>query len=138
VRALRFAYDRTFEVAINRTMRLNPAFAEDFARAWVQAWNDRDLEAILSHYAGRIVFHSPRIDLILGTGEAFITGKDTLRTYWREALARSPQLYFELDDVLIGSNALTLLYTNHRDEKVAETFVFDESGAVTLSIAAYG
>jgi ketosteroid isomerase-like protein len=119
-------------------MRLNPAFAEDFARAWVQAWNDRDLEAILSHYAGTIVFHSPRIDLILGTGEAFITGKDTLRTYWREALARSPQLYFELDEVLIGSNALTLLYTNHRDEKVAETVVFDESGAVTLSIAAYG
>jgi hypothetical protein len=119
-------------------MRLNPAFAEDFARAWVQAWNDRDLDAILSHYADTVVFNSPRIDLVLGTGEAFVTGKEALRAYWSEALARSPQLYFELDEVLIGSNALTLLYTNHRDEQVAETFVFDETGAVTLAIAAYG
>jgi ketosteroid isomerase-like protein len=119
-------------------MRLNPAFAEDFARAWVQAWNDRDLEAILSHYADTIVFHSPRIDLVLRNGAAKIEGKDALRNYWRAALERSPKLYFELDDVRIGSDAMTVLYTNHRDESVAETFVFDETGAVVLSIAAYG
>jgi hypothetical protein len=119
-------------------MRLNAAFAEDFARAWVQAWNDRDLDAILSHYADSIVFHSPRIDLVLRNGAAHIEGKAGLRAYWTEALARSPALYFEIDEVLTGSNAMTVLYTNHRDEKVAETFVFDDSGAVTLSIAAYG
>jgi ketosteroid isomerase-like protein len=118
-------------------MRLNPAFAEDFARAWVQAWNDRDLEAILSHYDETIVFHSPRIDPVLRNGAAKIEGKDALRDYWRAALERSPKLYFDLDDVLIGSDAMTVLYTNHRDEKVAETFVFDETGAVVVSIAAY-
>jgi ketosteroid isomerase-like protein len=119
-------------------MRLNPAFAEDFARAWVQAWNDRDLEAILSHYADTIVFHSPRIDLVLRNGAAKVDGKDALRAYWGAALERSPTLYFELDDVLIGSDAMTVFYTNHRDERVAETFVFDETGAVILSIATYG
>ena len=119
-------------------MRLNPAFAEDFARAWVQAWNDRDLGAILSHYSEDIVFHSPRIDGILKNGAAFVAGKAALEAYWAEALARAPSLFFELDEILIGSNAMTVLYRNHRDENVAETFVFGEDGAVVLSIAAYG
>ena len=33
--------------------------AQAFAREWVKAWNDHDLEAILSHYAEDVVFHSP-------------------------------------------------------------------------------
>jgi hypothetical protein len=112
-------------------------FARDFARDWVKAWNDHDLEAILSHYAEDVVFHSPRIRMVTGNDVDAISGKAALRDYWGQALARLRDLYFEVDQVLPGSDALTILYTNERSQYVAETFIFGADGKVVRSIAAY-
>lgn len=111
--------------------------AQQFASAWVKAWNDHDLDAILSHYAEDVVFHSPRIRIVTGNDVDFVTGKPSLRAYWAAALERLRSLFFEIDQVLPGSNALTILYTNERSQHVAETFVFNAAGKVERSIAAY-
>ena len=116
---------------------LSRTFAEGFANDWLSAWNDRDIDRILSHYADDVVFHSPRIALVMGNGAATVRGKKALQTYWTEALLHARELYFDLDDILVSSDAVTILYTNHREEKVAETFVFNADGEVALSIAAY-
>jgi len=112
-------------------------FARDFAREWVKAWNDHDLEAILSHYAEDVVFHSPRIRIVTGRDVDFVQGKAELRAYWSAALSRLRDLFFEIDQVLPGSDALTILYTNERSQYVAETFVFGTDRKVVRSIAAY-
>lgn len=111
--------------------------AQQFAREWVKAWNDHDLEAILSHYAEDVVFHSPRIRLVTGRDVDCVTGKAELRSYWGAALERLRNLYFEIEQVLPGSNAMTILYTNERSQHVAETFVFNAAGKIERSIAAY-
>lgn len=111
--------------------------AQAFAREWVKAWNDHDLEAILSHYAEDVVFHSPRIRMVTGKDVEFVRGKAELRAYWGAALERLRNLFFEIDQVLPGSDALTILYTNERSQYVAETFVFGANGKVVRSIAAY-
>lgn len=111
--------------------------AQQFAREWVKAWNDHDLEAILSHYAEDVVFHSPRIRMVTGRDVDFVTSKAELRSYWSAALERLRNLYFEIEQVLPGSNAMTILYTNERSQHVAETFVFNRAGKVERSIAAY-
>lgn len=116
---------------------INPDFAERFARGWVQAWNDHDLPAILSHYADDVVFHSPRIRTVTGRDADSLSGKQALGDYWSAALSQSRDLYFEIDQVLAGSDALTILYTNQRQQTVAETFVFSTHGQVVRSIAAY-
>ncbi len=112
-------------------------FAQTFAREWVKAWNDHDLAAILSHYAEDVVFHSPRIRLVTGRDVDFVQGKEELRAYWSAALSRLRDLYFEIDQVLPGSDALTILYTNERSQYVAETFVFGKDRKVVRSISAY-
>ena len=116
---------------------LTRSFAESFAQDWLAAWNDRDIERILSHYSEEIIFHSPRIARVMGNEALSIFGKKTLRDYWSKALALAPQLFFELDDILVGSDAITILYTNHREELVAETFVFGAESKVVGSIAAH-
>lgn len=116
---------------------MNRAEADEFAQDWLEAWNDRDLDAILAHYSDGIVFHSPRIAKVLDTKAKFITGKPKLREYWTQALDIATDLFFELDDVMVGSDAVTLLYTNHRDQQVAETFLFDEDGEIYCSIVTY-
>lgn len=116
---------------------LSRTFAESFARDWLAAWNDRDIERILSHYGDEIIFHSPRIARVMGNEATSVFGKKALRDYWTKALALAPQLFFELDDILVGSDAITILYTNHREELVAETFILGPDGKVARSIAAY-
>jgi ketosteroid isomerase-like protein len=111
--------------------------AGSFARDWVKAWNDHDLEAILAHYAEDVVFHSPRIRMVTGADTNSVSGKMALRAYWSRALAQARDLYFEVDHVYAGSDALTIVYTNHRQQSVAETFLFGSDGKVVRSVATY-
>lgn len=111
--------------------------AERFARAWVAAWNDRDIEAVLEHYDEKITFHSPGIAVVTGKQVASVSGKPDLRAYWEDAIERAPKLYFALDQVFTGSDTVTLLYTNHRDQSVTETFIFGDNGKVVRAMAAY-
>jgi hypothetical protein len=109
--------------------------ANAFAQVWIAAWNARDLDAILSHYEPDIVFLSPYAERVIGTGR--VVGIDTLRAYWRRGLDANPDLHFELDAVLAGFEALTILYRNHRGQQVAETLEFGGSGKVVRSFACY-
>ncbi len=112
-------------------------FAERFARAWAEAWNDRDLDAVMANYADDVVFYSPRIAVLLGEGRESISGKAALRDYWEAALDAAPSVYLDASRVFVGSESVTILYTNHRDESVAETFIFNSSRLVSVSVAAY-
>lgn len=116
---------------------LDREWAERFAAEWIAVWNRHDLDAILSHYADDIVFRSPRIALVMGEAVDFVAGKAGLARYWGKALAQSRDLHFTADRLYVGSDSLTIAYRNHRDQHVAETFVFDATGTVQESIAAY-
>lgn len=110
--------------------------AEAFARDWIAAWNSRNLEAILSHYAPNIIFLSPTAERLTGNGR--VEGIAALRAYWRAGLDIIPELRFELQSVLVGHDCLTILYRNHRDQQVAETVEFGSDGKVVRSFACYG
>jgi ketosteroid isomerase-like protein len=116
---------------------MDPEQAERFASEWMDGWNNRDLDAVLAHYAEDVVFHSPRIAVVTGEALHSVTGKAALRRYWTRAFESSPDLRFSLETVLLGSDALTIIYRNHRQQQVAETFIFDRSGLVTRSVATY-
>lgn len=108
------------------------AFAED----WLAAWNDHDLDRILSHYAPEIVFLSPVAQARLGDGR--VEGLEALGRYWRGGLDAQPALRFELLQVLTGHGCLTIRYSNHRGQAAAETFEFGPDGKVVRSFACYG
>lgn len=111
--------------------------AEHFAKDWIDAWNARDLVRILSHYADDIVFHSPRIALVMKEPVDKVTGKDALARYWGQALSQAKDLHFTLERIYLGSDSLTIAYRNHRGQNAAETFVFDGQCLVTESFATY-
>jgi len=106
-----------------------------FAQDWVDAWNARDLERILSHYAAEIVFLSPVAARRLGDGR--VTGIAALRAYWGSALAAIPDLRFELEAVLSGHQCITILYRNQSRQLVAETVEFNAAGKIVRSSACY-
>lgn len=109
--------------------------ARVFADEWIAAWNARDLDRILSHYADEIVFLSPVAELVVEEGR--VAGKDALRAYWTTALAAVPDLHFELTGVRVGYECLTILYRNQRGQDVAETVELGAGGLVVRSFACY-
>jgi ketosteroid isomerase-like protein len=106
-----------------------------FAREWIEAWNSRDVERVLAHYADDIVFLSPYALKVAGAGR--VVGKAALRAYWTKALAGLADLRFELVEALDGHDCATILYTNQRGQRVAETCEFGGDGLVVRSFACY-
>ena len=117
------------------TQTMTPATAATFAADWIAAWNSHDIERILGHYAAEIVFLSPVAARRMGRGR--VEGLPALRAYWSAGLAAQPDLKFELRDVLVGFQSLTICYSNHRGQRAAETFEFDAEGKVIGSTACY-
>jgi YbgC/YbaW family acyl-CoA thioester hydrolase len=120
---------------------MSEASAQSFARAWIDAWNRRDVEAVLEHYAEDASFLSPKAERFLGSPR--IEGKASLRAYWETALAQLPALRFTLDAAFWSprSETLTVLYQaelgTEAPARVAEIMRF-RAGKIVQGEALYG
>ncbi len=114
-------------------------FAQRFAVEWIAAWNAHDLERILSHYTDDFEMRSPVIAERMGVVTGVLRGKAAVRTYWGTALAATPELHFELRDLLLGVDTIVLYYYNAvRGRMVAESLTFNAERQVILAAAHYG
>jgi acyl-CoA thioester hydrolase len=119
---------------------LDDAGAKRFAQAWVAAWNRRDIEAVLAHYAEDAVFVSPKAMAFLGKAEA--RGKGELRAYWQAASARIRSLHFALEEAAwsAADQTLTMVYVATIDEQArrAVEIVRFRGGLIVRGEALYG
>lgn len=115
---------------------LTAEFARAFAADWIAAWNSHDLDRVLSHYRDDFSMSSPYIASIAGEASGTLQGKAAVAAYWRQALARMPQLRFELVATLVGADSLALYYKGVRG-MAAEVFFFDADGQVCRACAHY-
>ena len=106
-----------------------------FAERWSEAWNGRDLEGVLSHFAEDVIFTSQRAVQFLG-GDGLVRGKAALRAYWTEALRRQPDLRFEVLAVYNGVHTIVINFRNHLGGLVTEVLTF-EDGLVVQGHAAH-
>jgi ketosteroid isomerase-like protein len=112
--------------------------AQRLAEEWYAAWNDHDLERILSHYSDDVAFVSPFAVEIAGRPDGRLVGKEALRAYFGAALERFPDLKFEPIALMVGIGSLVLHYHSVQDLLAAELMVLGEGSLVTEVIAHYG
>ena len=115
--------------------------SEAFASRWVEAWNRRDVDAVLEHFREDVVFTSPTALAVVGS--PIVQGKDALRAYWTAALARIGSLRFTMDYVLWdpARRELAIIYTSDIDgriRRVSENLMFNESGQVLAAEVFHG
>jgi hypothetical protein len=115
---------------------MNETEAQEFARTWLAAWNARDLDAVLAHFADDVTFSSPMARRLVGGSEGVIRGKDALRAYWQRGLDAFPDLRFELLGVYLGIEELVLNYRNQNGGLVNEVLRF-EYGLVVEGFGTY-
>lgn len=115
---------------------LNREFADRFASEWIAAWNAHDVERVLAHYTEDFEMSSPYIVSIGGEPSGTLRGRQAVGDYWRLALARMPDLRFELVATLLGAHSLTLYYRGARG-MAAEVFFYAADGRVEKACAHY-
>lgn len=113
-------------------------FAQEFAQEWIEVWNSHDLDRILTHYSEDFSIESPLALKRLPETKGIVSGKENVRNYWRIGLDGIPDLKFELIDILVGINSITLYYLNTATgKKTAELMVFNADHKVCKTIANY-
>ena len=117
-------------------INLDEQFAKKFAQEWVTAWNKHDLDEILAHYSEDFEMSSPVIRQLANEPSGILRGKSAVRAYWARALAKFPDLHFELLNILVGANSLVIYYRGHRG-LAAEVFFYNEQGKVNRAYAHY-
>lgn len=111
--------------------------ARDFATEWIEAWNSRDLERILTHYAEDVVLVSPVAANLLNDPTGTVRGKQALRAYFKKGLEVHTKFRFELIETMWGLSSVVLYYKNQRGTKSGEFMEFDADGKIVRVVANY-
>jgi SnoaL-like domain len=111
--------------------------ANDFAQRWIAIWNSQNLPHILNLYSDDIEVTSPKIKIFLGIEESTLKGKLVVGEYWRTALQKVPNLFFELLDVTMGVNSVAIYYKSVFEKMAMEVMFFNEEGKINKMFAHY-
>ena len=122
-------------------MRMTYESMMSFAETWIAAWNRRDVDAVLSHFAEEAEFVSPMAHNFVG--RPALRNKKELEDYWRAALAAISSLEFKLDHATWDGKRreLNVVYEanlNGERKRACEIMQFDASGRQIRGEALYG
>jgi ketosteroid isomerase-like protein len=99
---------------------------EDIARAWLEAFNKYDVDALVALYAEDATHTSPKIRATDPNSLGILRGRSAMATWWRESNARLPGLRYELTAITANEDRVFIEYMRHAPEgepmPVAEVF----------------
>jgi len=104
-------------------------------RTWIEAWNSRDLERVLTLYDDNAEMTSDRIPLMGFDASGTVRGKESLRAYWGKALGLLPNLHFSLVDVFVSPDSLVVFYENERGKRICEYLRVNAQGLIVQGSA---
>jgi SnoaL-like protein len=76
--------------------------ADMFGAEWLRAWGERDLDAIMEHYAEDAEQQSLLVCVVLNDASGTVSGKDNIREYFRKVMAAYPSQPGESGPKLLG------------------------------------
>lgn len=112
------------------------------ARAWLAAFNARDLDALLALYADDAVHVSPKLRERRPETGGQVVGKAAMRGWWQDAFARLPDLRYEERRVTAEGQSVFLEYARlvpgEPELLVAERYDVDAAGFIARSHVFHG
>ncbi|HEY1885956.1 MAG TPA: nuclear transport factor 2 family protein [Roseiarcus sp.] len=101
------------------------------------AWNRKDLDAVMAPYAENVAFSSPTVVKRRGIADGWLHGSTRLRENF--AIGRAAEgLRFDLVDVVIGVTSMCVIYRRETGQLVNDTVELDEQGKAIRVVACYG
>jgi hypothetical protein len=103
---------------------------------WIEAWNCKDLDRIMRHYAFSVVFEANTVVSRWNRPDGILRGADELREHFRMGLENAPALHFELEDVFTAPSRYAALYRRDNGNWVLDVVELDGS-LKAFSVKAY-
>jgi ketosteroid isomerase-like protein len=122
---------------------ISDSFAKEHIERWINAWNNKDLETVLSMFTEDIESSSPKIKLITPQfNSEKVDNKQNLKHYWSTALQKLTSLHFTPKDYFIKGNICVLEYIATFDGKSKflsiEKSEFNDDNKIYKASAFYG
>ncbi|HRF99525.1 MAG TPA: nuclear transport factor 2 family protein [Bacteroidia bacterium] len=86
---------------------------KQIAAKWFQAFNEHDLEKLLSLYDDNAQHYSPKLKIRKPETQGLIKGKSALREWWQDAFDRLPSLQYEVIKLTVDEEQVFMEYIRH-------------------------
>ena len=117
-------------------MNLTQHTAQTKAQNWVDAWNSRDLDTVMMHYADDVSVCSSLVKRRLNNSDGWFHGKSALRDYFAVEMG-NPDLQFTLKSVHVGVQSTSTVYARENGIQVVDTIELNADGLTTRMVACY-
>jgi predicted SnoaL-like aldol condensation-catalyzing enzyme len=114
---------------------------KEIAKIWLDAFNAKKLEVLLSLYSENAHHYSPKLKERKPETNGLIKGKAALREWWMDAFKRLPDLHYEVVKLTADEEQVFMEYTrstaNEPDLSVGEVLQID-NGLIVFSRVYHG
>jgi len=117
---------------------MNPEKLQSIAYKWFEAFNNHNLEQLLSLYDDEAEHFSPKLKIRMPETKGLVTGKEALRTWWQDAFDRLPSLHYKVTSLTANADRVFMEYTRtvegEEEMSVAEVLVVKEDKIVASRV----
>jgi steroid delta-isomerase-like uncharacterized protein len=109
------------------------------ARAWLDAFNAHDVDALVALYADDCMHTSPKIRALHPDSGGQLRGKAALAAWWRDANRRLPNLRYEATAIVADGERAIIEYLRHAPGEAALPVAeaFDVRGGTIVASRVY-
>jgi predicted SnoaL-like aldol condensation-catalyzing enzyme len=80
------------------------------AHQWFEAFNAHNLEKLVSLYDDEAQHYSPKLKIRHPETNGFVSGKDSLRNWWKDSFERLPTLQYKATSLTSNSDRVFMEY----------------------------
>ena len=95
--------------------QMNPEDLKNIAKLWFKAFNEQNLEDLLSLYDESAQHFSPKLKIREPETNGLIKGKNALRNWWKDCFERLPTLKYQVNKLTADSEQVFMEYTRKVD-----------------------
>ena len=111
---------------------------QSIAFKWFEAFNNHNLEQLLSLYDDEAEHFSPKLKIRNPETQGLVTGKDALSSWWQDAFDRLPSLHYKVTSLTANADRVFMEYIRsvegEDDMLVAEVLVVKEDKIIASRV----
>lgn len=112
-------------------MVVSKEIGQQIVQQWLAAWNGRDLDALNELYGEEILYLSPLAnEVIENKKDGLVSGKRKIHDYFERCHQRWPDGQFQLQQVFLGVESLTILYIGFDGKLVSEMMILNPKNKI--------
>ena len=108
------------------------------AMLWFEAFNAHNLEKLLSLYDDEAAHFSPKLKIRHPETKGLVTGKEALRTWWKDAFEHLPSLHYKVTSLTSNADRVFMEYIrtveNEDNMLVAEVLEIKEGKIISSRV----